>query len=118
MKDHPENLEVQQAACSALWNLCTENSKNHDRVADSGAIELVLSAMQTFSTSAGLQEEACGVLGNLAGKSAHQLQIASAGGIDAIVAAMKAHETIVGVQKQACGALGNLATENAANQSL
>ncbi len=72
--------------------------------------------MQAHKTSAGVQEQACGALKNLAVNPDNQVAVAAAGGIVAIVAAMQAHKGSAGVQEMAGRALRNLAANNDNNE--
>jgi hypothetical protein len=73
-------------------------------------------AMQAHKTSAGVQEQACAAMKNLAVNPDNQVAVAAAGGIVAVVAAMQAHKRSAGVQEMACRALRNLAANNDNNE--
>ena len=73
----------------------------------------MVAAMRAHAGSAGVQEQACRALLNLA-CNADNSSIAAAGGIEAVVAAMRAHAGSA-VQVQACRALLSLASNNADN---
>eukprot|EP00961_Rhodomonas_salina_P054456 731667-Rhodomonas_salina.1 len=65
--------------------------------------------MKKHVKSAGVQEEGCWALRNLALSHETRVKIGAAGGIEAVITAMKQQVNSEGVQKQGCGALWNLA---------
>ena len=82
-------------------------------IANAGGIVAILSGMKDHIDHAGVQEQGCGALRNLANNVENRVSIANAGGmIAAIVSGMKAHTDHAGVQEQGCGALANLATND------
>jgi hypothetical protein len=64
------------------------NADNKVRIVLAGGIEAVIAAMKEHRANAGLQEQACGALINLAANNNtdNKVRIAWAGGIDAVVA--------------------------------
>ena len=80
------------------------------KIAAAGGIETVIAAMTAHKTSAGVQEEACGALGNLAANNDNnRVAISAAGGVEALATAMKTHQASALLQQNACAALLNLA---------
>ena len=57
--------------------------------------------MLTHSEHAGVQQQACWALSNLAFNDGYKVKIAEAGSIEAVVSAMKAHKVSVLVQEYA-----------------
>mmetsp|Transcript_31566 Transcript_31566/g.74082 ORF Transcript_31566/g.74082 Transcript_31566/m.74082 type:complete len:156 (+) Transcript_31566:44-511(+) len=86
--------------------------KNREAIAAAGGIKAVVEGMKAHEGSAGVQEQGCGALVNLAINDKNKEAIAAAGGIEAVVEGMKAHKGSAGVQEQGCGALLNLADKN------
>ena len=81
-----------------------------ERIIRADGVSAILAVMRRFPHDAELQEQACGVLCNLAHKNVdRKLLIASAGGAAMIVEAMRLHLQHVGVQKWGCWAITNLA---------
>ena len=68
--------------------------------------------MKDHPTIAGVQEQACGALCNLAANPENQVKIAKLGGIELILKVMKDHPTIAGVQEYACYALLHIGWSN------
>jgi hypothetical protein len=69
----------------------------------------VVQGMLTHSEHAGMQEQACAALRNLAFNDVKSSKTAEAGGIEAVVAGMEAHKASVLVQQEACWAVSSLA---------
>jgi hypothetical protein len=75
-----------------------------------GGLDLIIQTMKMHSTHTGVQEQACGVLQNLAMNAENEVLITRNGAMDMILQAMInfPHESTV--QEKACAALKNLAT--------
>jgi predicted hotdog family 3-hydroxylacyl-ACP dehydratase len=99
-----------------LCNLAANNAENKERIAAIGGIDCVVQAMAAHIGVAGVQEQGCGAMFNLATNTKNKERIAAAGGINRVVHAMAAHVGVAGVQEQGCVALCNLAANNAENQ--
>ena len=65
----------------------------------------IIEAMKKHEEDAGVQEAACGALGNVGVNADNQVKIAGAGGIEAIIRGMEQHRKHAGVQEEACRAL-------------
>eukprot|EP00961_Rhodomonas_salina_P095293 1282150-Rhodomonas_salina.1 len=65
--------------------------------------------MKQHVKSAGVQEQGCGALRNLAVNDENKVKIGAAGGIEAVITAMQQHADSEGVQEWGCAALSNLA---------
>ena len=93
------------------------NDDNPVKIAATGGVEAVLVSMATHKGSAGVQHNACGMLGNLAcnnndnqvNNDDNQVKIAAAGCVEAVLATMTTHKGNADVQRQACWALMNIA---------
>ena len=78
----------------------------------------LLAALDKHADHAGVVEQACGAVRNLASKNAdNKVLIAKEGGIPLTLAALDNHAEHAGVVEQACGAVWNLAA-NAENKVL
>ena len=71
---------------------------NKKLISNQGAISVILDAMRANEAHAGVQEQGCAVLENLAHDNSNKVRIAEAGGIPVILVAMRAHTTHTGVQ--------------------
>ena len=85
------------------------NDINKLKIAEAGAITVILDAMQQHSASAAVQEQGCAVLRNLGMNANNKTSIAAAGGIAVILDAMEHHAASAAVAQQGCGVLANLA---------
>jgi hypothetical protein len=92
---------VQEAACRALANLMV-NAENEARLARTGGIEALISAMRAREGHAGGQEAACRAPANFSPSAESQEEVACAGGIQALISAMRAREGHAGLQFRAC----------------
>ena len=100
-----------------LLKLLARNDDNSIKIAEQGGISVILEAMRTHTSHAGVQEEGCGALRNLAVNAGNKIKInffklikiTEQGGIEVILKAMRTHTSDAGVQGQGCGALTNLA---------
>merc|ERR1712199_37669 len=67
-----------------------------------GGVNAVIAAMREHKDSAGVQEKACGALGNFtAGNPDNMLMVTRSGGIDLVLEAMALHRKKSRVQKNA-----------------
>jgi hypothetical protein len=73
--------------------------------------------MRQHTGAAGVQEQGCAVLWNLAFNAASKAAIAGAGGVHLVLTAMECHADAVSMQEQGCMVLRNLAADNAANKA-
>jgi hypothetical protein len=91
---------------------------NRAVVASAGGIDAVASAMRRHADVAGVQEQGCGALANVAdGNSANKSTIVRGDGVAAVVAAMRRHIDVAAVQEQGCRALLLFSFDSAANQA-
>jgi predicted hotdog family 3-hydroxylacyl-ACP dehydratase len=113
---HLASSTVVEVLCKVVFNL-TRDAENRGRIAAAGGNDRVVQAMAAHVGVAGVQEQGCVALWNLAANNAeNKNRIAAAGGIDRVVQAMAAHVGVAEVQKRGCGALWKLADNNAENQ--
>jgi len=109
MEKHPDNLELNLEACSALRNFVLEREDFADRIADRHGVETVLRVMRVNMGSPELVEKACWVLQQLSLSEAGRASIASDHGTRLIVEGMNQHRTTPGVQESSSLTIGNLA---------
>ena len=117
MKAHPNEVVVQEKACSALSGLaCCDGQREISFVA-SGAVAAIVGAMQAHVSDPGVQEEACCAIARIihAGGDDRATIVASVSGLTAIVNALAAHPAVMGVQKYGCQALQELTEYPTAN---
>ena len=110
MNAFPNDPEIQEFACSALWYLAATD----DSAVASAGLSEVPKAMQALPMATKVQQNACGLLRSLAENDAICAGIVRAGGVLAILTAMRNHTNASMVQGLACGALSNLARADAA----
>jgi len=110
MKAYPNDEDIQETSCSALWYLAATD----DTAVASTCLPNVLKAMKAIPTAAGVQHNACGVLRSLAANEGICPKIVRAGGVVATLIAMRNHADAPNVQTIACGALASLAKADAA----
>jgi hypothetical protein len=89
-----------------LRNLARNNAENKERIAAAGGIDRVVQAMAAHVGVAGVQEQGCGALRNLAANAENKKRIAAAGGIDRLVQAKKNHPSCATNADYALRALG------------
>ncbi|KAL7539534.1 hypothetical protein ACHAWF_006440 [Thalassiosira exigua] len=105
MKSNRRKRIVQKAACTTLRNLSTEKSAI-PALLNNRFERLVLDAMNSFSDSEELQEDACTFLMNMGSNCPEaSVEICSREGINSIVAAMQTMPTSPSLQQATCGAL-------------
>ena len=109
MSESISSADLQERACKMLWYLSWAQAENQVKIASAGGIEAVVGAMRQHLAVAGVQEQGCWALSNLAANADNKVKIASAGGIEAIVRAMTQHPSAAGVQEGGCGGLWFLA---------
>ena len=76
---HAKHPGVVQSACKALFQLSEADDENDETI--SRSIKLILSCLRTHKMTAGVQEQGCRLLKNLAASDANQRSIAFDGGI-------------------------------------
>jgi hypothetical protein len=96
------SAEVQEQGCLLLVDLASISDENRTAIARAGGIVAVLAWMVAHRSIAGVQQEGCAALANLALNVENKTAIAMAGGIETVVLAMGAHRSIAGMQEQGC----------------
>ncbi|KAF2072663.1 hypothetical protein CYY_006023 [Polysphondylium violaceum] len=121
IKENLHNPSVLRETCYILKRLSYRQRKEdeHERlIARYGGIKLILQTMKKHPYDAGVQEDACGALGNLTCDSPNNfgvysnnnyLEVVEQGGIQLILLAMKNHMLNPGVQYNTSFVLRNLA---------
>jgi hypothetical protein len=114
---HRNSAAVQERACLAICNLAA-NTANRLALADAGALDLVISAMDSHDDALVL-ENACLAIRQLARSEQNKTVLgARCRAHERIVAAMRLHQTDASVQKAGCKALQALASNSAENQRI
>jgi len=99
MWQHDSYETLQLWACKALWSISV-NAGNKDEIVQNDGIGAILNAMQCHVKSGKVQENACGVLSNIANTRArdhgggvcYKSKIIEAGGLDKLKKLMIVHE--------------------------
>lgn len=117
MKNHPNEMAVQEKACQALKYLSPADNYQEVSFAASGAAASIVAAMQAHVSDAIVQKEACAALHNIVkhGGSDRATVIASLSGFTALQNALGAHPDNASVQLEACLALEALTSFPDAN---
>ncbi|KYQ91052.1 aardvark [Tieghemostelium lacteum] len=121
MKEHLQYPSILRETCYVLKRLSYRQRKEDEHeslIARYGGIKLILQTMKTHPYDSGVQEDACGALGNLTCDSPNNLgvysnnnylEVVEQGGIQLILQAMKNHLYNPGVQYNTSFVLRNLA---------
>jgi hypothetical protein len=96
----------QVEGCGALWTLSLDET-SRQLIGNQEGIEVIVAGMMENQVNAGVQEQACGVLSNLALSPSHHEEILK--NISKIVQSMERHQDHKGVQTQGCACLRNMA---------
>uniref|UniRef100_A0A7S4S5C3 LRRK2 ARM repeat domain-containing protein n=1 Tax=Alexandrium monilatum TaxID=311494 RepID=A0A7S4S5C3_9DINO len=107
MRDHPDNVKVQETACWALREFAVHSEGRHAVQAADG-IELVLQAMRDHVGAAPVLEHGCMALAYLSCEAGPRRSVAQAGGIAAVLRGMRGFPEDPVVQEAGCLALRNL----------
>ena len=115
MKAHPNEVIVQEKACSTLRAMASADGKREVSFVASGAVAAIVGAMQAHVSDASVQEEALGALGRILqfGGADRATVIASVSGVTAMLNAIAAHPSVRGVQREGCRALQELTNYSA-----
>ena len=100
-----EHHLIQKELASALWKMSSNNQTNQTRVANCGAIPLLISLIDDHDD---IHRDAAGALWSLAADTENQQLIADAGGIPALVGLLQSGKKNL-AQETAAGALHSLA---------
>ena len=104
-----EDLDVKQAACSALKHLALESSDNQKRISEAGGLDAVFSAVKSSSDDEVLLIAAFGALKELCIKDeASSRKLVSKGIVKILLKAMQDNQDLAIMQSAACGLIGYL----------
>jgi hypothetical protein len=120
MKAHPNEMIVQEKACSALRLLAPADGRREVSMVASGAVASVVAAMQAHVGDPNVQEEACAAIAAIVkhGGGDRATVVASVSGVTAILNAIAAHPISVKVQKEGLNALWYLTNFDASDASM
>jgi ankyrin repeat protein len=120
MKAHPNEMIVQEKACSALQLLAPADGRREVSMVASGAVASVVAAMQAHVGDPNVQEEACAAIAAIVkhGGGDRATVVASVSGVTAILNAIAAHPVSVKVQKEGLNALWQLTNFDASDASM
>jgi len=109
MRADPLNSEKQESIMLRLEELSLV-AESKAKITKLGGIDAFVEAMYNHPGNPGLQENGCGLLGNMALRSEeNQKAIGLAGGVDAVLRAMAEHASNDIVQEKGCWALQQFA---------
>jgi hypothetical protein len=90
------------------------NDATESKAVQSGAMELAIAALQTYSSNAGVVVAAAAALRTISIQPAHRPRVLNAGGVDAVLAAMRAFPTNADIQMSGSILVRNVTTDVAA----
>jgi hypothetical protein len=105
MRGHALRPLLQEAACTALYNLAANNAANKLRCGMVGALDCVVVALRAHPVSEGLAETGCDTLRILCAHAKVCAMASEAGCVEAVLAVLRAHPSSEAVQAAACWAL-------------
>mmetsp|Transcript_22502 Transcript_22502/g.63769 ORF Transcript_22502/g.63769 Transcript_22502/m.63769 type:complete len:833 (-) Transcript_22502:38-2536(-) len=110
MKAHPNEMIVQEKACSALQSMSAADGYREISMVASGAVAAMIGAMQAHVGDASVQDHACEAVASIVEKGGpdRATVVASVSGVTAILNALAAHPASEGVQRAGCHALAAL----------
>eukprot|EP00548_Thalassiothrix_antarctica_P008093 CAMPEP_0194151706 /NCGR_PEP_ID=MMETSP0152-20130528/49368_1 /TAXON_ID=1049557 /ORGANISM="Thalassiothrix antarctica, Strain L6-D1" /LENGTH=1314 /DNA_ID=CAMNT_0038855743 /DNA_START=114 /DNA_END=4058 /DNA_ORIENTATION=+ len=112
MVEHEHAESVQERGCSILAVLSsTENLQVNLCIAETDGVDMIISALATFSSNERIQVGACKTLSHLSVDVESRLLISSFGGVMLILNAMKSNKDNVDLLEGACMALLNLSSD-------
>jgi hypothetical protein len=117
MKAHPNEMIVQETACSSLEALASADGQREVSMVASGAVSAIVGAMQAHVGDAKVQEHACLALAAIVRQADRATVVASVSGVTAILNAIAAHAAVPQVQLAGLLALTRL-TDFAAEANL
>lgn len=113
------NASVAEHACSLIRNLSYNSPDNITVLADSGACEVLISALQAHRAHGGVTEEACGAIQSLSFNSpSNKAKLLRCGACEEMVFALQTHKASALVCEVACGAIWNLCSDVACKTKL
>jgi len=100
---------IQAEGCRALQNMSCNNTDLLGPIKDSGGLDAIIWAMNTYADNQNVQTTACGALSNLfIGKDTSDYLVEELDGVHLIIAAMNTFPNDAELQKRASWALDNL----------
>jgi len=120
MKAHPNEMIVQEKACTALQLLAAADGQREVSMVASGAVASIVAAMQAHVGDHNVQKEACAAIAAIVrnGGGDRATVVASVSGVTAILNAIAAHPMSMKVQKEGLNALWQLTKFDALNASM
>jgi hypothetical protein len=117
MQAHPNEAELQLAACALFAVLTKNNARNQRLIGETDAIEAIVPAMRVvFACDDLVAREGfyagCAALHHLANHEPNKIKIANADGISLLIDAMSKGQEFLRPQLDCCGALSYLATND------
>ena len=116
MKNHKSTCIVQEIACHIVAGMCFDPA-NRPLAGAAGAVEAVLTALETHGADLDVATQACLALQNLVcDHPANQERAGAAGACEAVLKASKTHGADRLFAERVCGALMNLTSQHPANR--
>lgn len=106
-----DNLNIQVYGCSLIWQICTSESMEQT-LTEAGAIDAVITSMETYPDTTSIQGNGAGALHNLCISAANKVRVAKSRGISVILSGMKNFETNPLVLRQMMKTLAVLALDD------
>eukprot|EP00980_Cylindrotheca_fusiformis_P006112 scaffold1319_cov126-Cylindrotheca_fusiformis.AAC.1 len=112
MVEHEGNERIQGKGCAILALLAsTENLQVNLSIAETDGIDMLVSALATFSHNLDIQIDTCKAMSHLSMDQESRMLISSQGGPMLLVNAMNNHKDSIPLLECACGALLNLSAD-------
>ena len=113
MRNYKANLVLQEVACHIVANMCVD-SANRPLAGAAGAVEAVLTALETHSSDLDVGSMACLALQNsVCSHPGNQQRAGAAGACEAVLKASKTHGANLWLAQRVCGTLFSLASHPA-----
>jgi len=107
-----DDVKFVKLALNAIRALARDSPENKQSIAESGAIDSIVSAMQKHRDDPMIQAAAAWTLGEIALSPDPAVLVAESGGIDVIARAIYVHAGSKSVIKRSCSALDSLSVPN------
>lgn len=112
MVEHEGNEKIQGKGCAILALLAsTENLQVNLSIAETDGIDMLVSALASFSDNVDIQVDTCKALSHLSMDQESRMLISSQGGLILLVNAMNSYKDSIPLLECACGALLNLSAD-------
>lgn len=115
---NPMDVGVQCQALVALRNLCVKDDENKVLLANAGAIDAIIQAMQNHRDEVQIQARASWVLSVIGVNEDNKLYIGENGGSECIVRSMWDYPDDLGIQEKGCRALWTLSVKTQNRDSI